>query len=426
MAAPWLSNSKSISLSGHTALTHPSCPARGFVPAPLKASLSFPPSKLYAALAKTTTLGSANMALTSALLRSDQALIETLVDDIGSDFVFTPEMAHLGSDMRKSLIGRIGAALCHLYLDQLGYAWLDYADRYITTKSPLGDFLYDGGSIGSQGLALAEAKGSMTTSASASAVKTRADNAYNRQVSGHLGQTTSAGSIEYGCAIASAILPASAWSPGTPSCFLHITETARLSPAVPPTGGLSMGGGGGNPDGSGGDDGTRDFPSVSCRIALRNYQAVFRLINAPYLVDFIDAVLAGEADDMEFEQPFGRMTGPDDREQWIVGYPLGHPLGRWYERANTLSGWGRCFALHEKSFKPTMELLKHCGRDRRLLEETIRLPNLSGPERSEEGRYRDEGTAPTPFFDTPLGDGLAAVRWSHIRYREEESFRWPS
>ncbi|CCV11617.1 hypothetical protein [Mesorhizobium sp. STM 4661] len=74
------------------------------------------------------------MLVVSALLRSDQALIAALVDDLGTDFGFTSDMAHIGADMRRSLTGRIGAALCHLYLDQLGYAWLDYADQYISPR----------------------------------------------------------------------------------------------------------------------------------------------------------------------------------------------------------------------------------------------------------------------------------------------------
>ncbi|MFG1379143.1 hypothetical protein [Xanthobacter autotrophicus] len=424
MAAPWLTSSKSINLSGQTARTHPLCPATGFVPAPLQGSLSFPPSKLYAALAKTTMLSSANMTLTSALLHSDQVLIEALVDDLGSDFLFTSDMAHLGSDMRKALMGRIGAALCHLYLDQLGYAWLDYANQYIATALPLADFVYDGANIGSRGLALAEAKGSMTTAASAQAAKTKADKAYNRQVSNHLGQMTSAGRIEYGCAIASAILPANAWSAGQTSCFFHVTETVPSVPAGSGPGGGPLAGS--NSGGAGGDDdGADDLSTVSCRIALRNYRAVFRLINAPYLAGFLDALLAGIPYDAKFEQRFGRLSGPSDRAQWVVGEPHGHPMSLWYENANRLSMGGYRFALHERSFTAIKDLITDCSRDRGLLEETVRLPNLSRPERFADERDREERLVPTPFFDAPLGDGLAAVKCDAASYSDEENFRWP-
>jgi len=417
MAAPWLTGSKSISLSGQTAVAHPSCPSKGFVPAPLQVSFRFPPTMLYAALAKTTALGSANMIVTSALLRSDQALIEALIDDVGSDFLFTGDMAHLGSDIRKSLIGRVGAALCHLYLDQLGYSWLDYANQYIATRSPLADFLYDGASIGSQGLALAEAKGSMTVTASASAVKSKADTAYNRQVSGHLGQITSAGRVEYGCAIASAILPASAWRSGQASCFFHVTETAPPLPAGSSGGGFLAGGGGGTTGGD--DDGAGYTSGVNCRVALRNYRAIFRLINAPYLADFVDAVLRGDPGKMEFVQRFGRLSDLGEHELWIVGEPDGHPMGYWYDNANGLARWGYRFALHDQSFKAVMDLVRRCGHDRGLLEKTVRLPKLSRSLGVDEKRGGDERSIPAP-----LGDGLAAVESYSTYYPDVENFSW--
>ena len=159
MLAPRLTTSKSIAVSRRNARSYPRCPLGGFVPAPLQTNMSFPPSKFYAALAKTTALGRASMSVVSALLSSDQALVEALVDDLGSDFLFTSDMAQIGADLRRSLTGRVVAALYHIYIDQLGYVWLDYADQHISTSSPLGDFLYDGANIGSPSLALAEVKG---------------------------------------------------------------------------------------------------------------------------------------------------------------------------------------------------------------------------------------------------------------------------
>lgn len=422
MAAPWRTSSKSIALSGQTARRHPRCPSSGFVPASLQTSMSFPPSKLYAALAKTTALAGANITVVSALLRCDQGLIEALVDDAGNDFLFTSDMAQIGADLRRSLIGRIGAAFCHLYLDQRGYAWLDYADRYVSTSSPLGDFLYDGAHIGSRGLALAEAKGSMTPAASAGRVKAAADYAYRRQVDRHLGTSKAAGRIEYGAAVATAILPASAWIAGTPSCFLHVTQTASASAA----GQGSAGGGGGSGAGAGDDDGAAGgMTSVSCRIALGNYRAVFRLIGAPYLVDFIDDLLGGVPVETGFEQLFGGVIGPDGRSQWVVGDPGERPMAQWYARANGSPPAGRTFALHERSFVAITDLINDCGRNRDLLDQTVRLPNLSLGTRSESEGYEAD-REPSPFAELPLGDGLAAVYRHGVIYPDVQNFRWPS
>jgi hypothetical protein len=422
MVAPWLTTSKSIAVSGQTARSHPHCPSSGFVPAPLQASMSFPPSKFYAALAKTTALGRANMSVVSALLSSDQALVEALVDDLGSDFLFTSDMAQIGADLRRSLTGRVGAALCHIYLDQLGYAWLDYADQYISTSSPLGDFLYDGANIGSPGLALAEAKGSMTPAASPHQVKARADKAYSRQVDTHLGTSTTAGRIEYGAAVATSILPASAWAAGTSSCFLHVTETASAAQAG--QGQANKGGGGSDTGAVDGDD-ADGTSSVSCRIALRNYRAAFRLIGAPYLVELIDELIDGGPAKTEFEQRFGRLIGPHGPSQWVVGDPGGHPAEDWYNRANRLPFGPRNFALHERSFGAVTNLLRRCGRERELLDGIVRLPNLSRRARFAAEKYEIDRDGPS-MSEPPLGDGLAAVRCFGASYPDEENFSWPS
>src|SRR5262249_50174399 len=133
----------------------------------------------------------------------------------------------------------------------------------------------------------------------------------------------------------------------------------------------------------------------------------------------------GDPGDMRFEQRFGRLIGLDDSARWVVGEPSGHPLRRWYESANHLSAPGYRFALHERSFKAIMALVRRCGRDRGLLESTVRLPNLSRRARFEEMRERDEGVVPRSFIAAPLGDGLAAVGWRHASYPDEENFRWP-
>lgn len=407
MGTPWTHSAKSVDLSGHTDQAHSLFPTPGFVPAPLRGTISFSPSMLYAALAKTTALGSAGTALMGALTHSDQALIEAIVDENGGDFLFTQDIAHLGADLRKALAGRIGAALCHLYMDQLGYAWVDYANGYIPTRAPLGDFLYDGAGLGSPGLALSEAKGSLRATASASQVKAIADAAYQRQVSPHLGAVTSAGRIEYGCAVATAILPAQAWLPGAPSCFLHVTQTA---PALaPPTAGTAP---------LAGEEESIDRVPVSCLIALRNYRAVFRLIAAPFMVDFLERLIGGQSLDIKLEQRFGYLTTELHEDgEWVVGDSHNHPSAKGYHRANELVD-GTEFALHRGSFEAVMDVVMRCARDRELLTRQVLLPNLALTHLS----FGDDPGGPLRAL---LGDGLAVVSNCGRHFPDAENFRWP-
>lgn len=413
MAAPWTATSKFVALSGQTGRTHPAAPGPSFVPAPLTPAISFPPPVLYAALAKTTALGSASAPLLAALTRSDQALIEAIVDDVGVDFLFTADAAQLGPDIRKALAGRIGAALCHIYMDQLGYSWVDYANAYITTPSPLADFLYDGVSLGSTGLALAEAKGSLSVAASVRTVKATADSAYTRQVTPHLGATTPVGRIEYGCAIASAILPARHWTPGRTSCFLHVTQT------VPPV----AGGGGAVPPAAPALAG--DVLEVNSLLALRNYRAVFRLIDAPFMVDFIDSVIAGQAFGREVVQRFGRLM-TDGPNRWIVGDGSRYPAALSYNRANRLVT-GEVFALEERSFRAITELVRRCAENPQSLFESYHFPNLAVGRRLIRGvdgptsRYED---TEDPSQAALFGDGLAVVRYKGAWYPDGDNFVW--
>lgn len=411
MSGVWTRAIKSVDLSGHTDAPHPQYPSPGFVPAPLRRTIGFSPAMLYAALAKTTALSSVDAALMAALIRSDQAFIEAITDEAGSDFLFTSAASHLGADVRKALAGRIGAALCHLYMDGLGYAWVDYAGAHMRHRGPLGDFLYDGAGLGSPGLALAEAKGSLRAAASAAQVETVADRAYARQVSPHLGAVTAAGRIEYGCAIATAILPAEAWTPGSPSCFLHVTQTAPWQAA----------GGPGAPrpdrDAEAGDEAVGDETMVSCLLALRDYRALFRLIGAPFIADLLDRLIDERPLTSAFVQRFGRLEpGPVGRADWIVGDPGDHPAQAAYDRANRLAN-GTRFALHRRSFEAIVAVIRRCAENRALLSEPIRLPNLARRdqprERAETGRR------------ALLGDGLAVVESWGWHYSEEDDFRWP-
>ncbi|CCV11618.1 hypothetical protein [Mesorhizobium sp. STM 4661] len=218
----------------------------------------------------------------------------------------------------------------------------------------------------------------MSSAASAHRVKVTADNAYTRQVEGYLGTKTIAGRIEYGAAVATAILPASTWTAGTTSCFLHVTETA----SAPFSGQGQSGGAGAEGVGTGtgtaaGDGDMDSTSSVSCRIALRDYRAAFRLIGAPYLVDFIDELIDGGPLKTEFEHRFGRLIGPDGPLPWVIGEPGEHSLGDWYYSAQHLPFSTRTFALHERSLDAIIELLGMCGLNRELLDQTVRLPNLS-------------------------------------------------
>ncbi|MBA3486896.1 MAG: hypothetical protein H0T88_06870 [Lysobacter sp.] len=203
-------------------------------------------------MARTALLSGAPLALARAQLLAAAASIDFCVDEATQGLELSLDLAHLNGSERTALAGRIGAGLCDLYMDSLGYVWRDQASALISTRAPLADFLYEGGAVAGRGVALAEAKGS-TQRRGIVGTQSVADAAYRRQVARYLGNSTPAGNVLHGYAVG---LCAALGKPA----YLCIAETGASTP---------MG-----PSGAGSDDDLQPgvgFRAVSLSTALGNY-----------------------------------------------------------------------------------------------------------------------------------------------------------
>ena len=180
-------------------------------------------------------------------------------------------------------------------MEMMGYIWRDVAEELIDSMGKkLADYVYENAA---GQLVLAEAKGSITTSASQAGSNIRALKAYKLQVDpyvyiyprgarGH----PSVGLISHGYAVAFSALPGPIGSPTAvipADAFLAIAETQI-------TGSSSASG----VDTTGADQGLTDQapdkgqepPSYPLRLG--NYRGVFLLANAPNVVAVIEALLS--------------------------------------------------------------------------------------------------------------------------------------
>lgn len=229
-------------------------------------------------MARTALMSGAPPLLLRAQLLAAATSVDFFVDEGTHVLVFSNDIGHLNGPERTALAGRIGAGVCDLYMESLRYVWRDQASALISTRRPLGDFLYEGGAVAGCGVALAEAKGSLQRRG-VHANQRVADAAYHRQVEAHLGYSTPAGPVLHGYAVGlSAAL-------GRPA-YLCIAETAVpvalsggvASPedpgsdaAVP----VSLPGEVGSPEDSVHE--TVDYRVVSLSTALGNYATVLQL-----------------------------------------------------------------------------------------------------------------------------------------------------
>jgi hypothetical protein len=138
--------------------------------------------------------------MVQAQIAAAAAAVDCCVDDLTAGFELSGDLVHLNGSERTALAGRLGAGLCDLLMISMGYVWRDQADKIIHTKKPLADFVYEGPPAQSLGVVLAEAKGT-TTKGTQAATQTRADKAYQRQVSRYIGLNTRVGRVIHGYAV---------------------------------------------------------------------------------------------------------------------------------------------------------------------------------------------------------------------------------
>ena len=297
LAAPWTSTTKDLKAKGllHAPLHAVVGP---FSPPPLSGlSLAIGPPDLFRSIARSGATSRGSTALVAAMTLSAKAMFEFLIDDVSTVLGITDEVFELADAERTALSGRIGAGIADLVMDALGYSWRDLAEEVIAVPGRLADFAYDSGTD----VVLAEAKGSISAGASASGNENRALRAYKGQVDPHIFTSPPAprghapvGLIAHGYASSVSGLPGSKSSPppgNGADAFLAVAQTDRstviAAGGTPPTsgGGLS---GVNSPEG----EDTADIASPTPLIALGNYRAVFRLSNAPVLVQVIESFLA--------------------------------------------------------------------------------------------------------------------------------------
>ena len=182
---------KTVSLTGHSRHRHEQGPlAMAFQAPPPASHISFGPTALAAAIARTATLRNAPPELLSRLKNSALNDAEILIAD-GPMFALSPYLASLADAERTHFAARMGAGITDLYMNALGYVWRDNAVCLASTLDPHADFLYAGGSVSGHGVVLAEARGSFAAGITDAKVAALARSKYLRQVRLSLSQTVS-------------------------------------------------------------------------------------------------------------------------------------------------------------------------------------------------------------------------------------------
>jgi hypothetical protein len=267
------------------------------------------------AMARTGSVGDPS----SAWLRR-RALVaaEELADLVGESsdgFELLPSIGFINGAERTALAGRIGAGMCDLLMQSLGYVWRDQACQFIDTLKPLADFAYAKPDL--HGVALAEAKGSMQA-AGLSATHRLAVNAYERQVAPWLGHPTRAGDVVHGYAVGLR-------SPIQTSAYLCVAETGH------DPGGRD--GEGSDPEGPGPvgtsvlfEDTETVAPSrrggVNASVAAGNYTAVLSLLGHVEQARLLHAMRLGAATAREAAAALRRLV--PDEERMIVARSPGY------------------------------------------------------------------------------------------------------
>jgi hypothetical protein len=259
---------KIVPLTGHRHHRHGPSPVAPDFQAPVPAaSISFGPTALAAAIARTATLRSAPPQLLARLKDSALNDAEILIAD-GPVFALTPYIASLADTERTHFAARMGAGITDLYMNGLGYVWRDNAVCLASTLNPHADFLYAGGSVSGHGVVLAEAHGSFAAGVTDAKVATQARNKNLRQVRPFIATMSPYGEVIHGYSVAFGS------KPRTTGAFLQLSETQRgKSRRPPPTPSQQPAGAGG---------------VTPTQIALSSHRSNFILMDALPVADWID------------------------------------------------------------------------------------------------------------------------------------------
>jgi hypothetical protein len=144
-------------------------------------SLSFGPTALAAAIARTATLQGAPVELLARF--RDRALLEAeyLIEE-GVPFTLSPNLRFLADAERTAFAGQVGAGITDIFMNALGYTWRDNAACLSSSLDPHADFIYEGGNAAGHGVVLVEAHGSFAANVTNATIGRRAKEKYRRQV----------------------------------------------------------------------------------------------------------------------------------------------------------------------------------------------------------------------------------------------------
>lgn len=393
---------KIVPLTGHRHHRHaPSPVALDFqAPAPA-ASISFGPTALAAAIARTATLLNAPPELLWRLKDSALNDAEILIAD-GPVFALTPYIALLADTERTHFAARMGAGVTDLYMNGLGYVWRDNAVCLASILNPHADFLYTGGSVSGHGVVLAEAHGSFATNVTDAKIAAQARNKYLRQVRPFIATLSPYGEVVHGYSVAFGS------KPGTTGAFLRLSETQRgRSRRPPPT--LSQ-----RPAGAGGVTPTQ--------IALTSHRSNFILMDALRVANWIDWTrglrdLPPDTEPVAFFrlEYAGRafLACADSLSPFVwMDDLIDHPLWRrrWWRHLPGRLPVLRWFVIEEKAGERFLNALSALIRlEDRTLPETLDLPSGDFVGSSTDGAASVTRRDDVPYDYALFRDGLALL-----------------
>jgi hypothetical protein len=372
-------STKLIGLTKHTKHGHvPSPVSPHFVAPPAQPALSFNPTALAAAIARTaTTWDDAPVVLLDGLQQSALIELETLLQD-GSAFALEPHFKFLADTAGSQFAAKVGAGIAHLYMDAIGYAWRANAACLSSSLDPHADFIYEGGNASGHGVVLAEAHGSFAKDVSAAKIANAAKRKYIKQVKPFVAKSSPFGEIIHGYSIAFGSKPTVAGS------FLAVSET-RISkprkrtapPSAPQRGAIAEG--------------------TPAPMALATHRSNFLLMGVPEVTNWIDWIRLPDSPAPERQDvPFLRFGyagrtylaappwpfRPGGATWWIEDF-FHHPEWWRLARRARLSpsrhpgsdfGW---FAIEEKAGSEFLNALSNAIHDRGVgLPATMRLPTV--------------------------------------------------
>jgi len=397
---------KIVPLTGHRRHRHARNPVAPDFQAPAPAaSISFGPTALAAAMARTATLLNASPELLSRLKDSALNDAEILIAD-GPVFALTPYIESLADTERTHFAARMGAGITDLYMNGLGYVWRDNAVCLASTLNPHADFLYSGGSASGHGVVLAEAHGSFAASVTDAKVAAQARNKYLRQVRPFVTTMSPYGEVIHGYSVAFGS------KPGTTGAFLRLSETqrgkSRRRPSVRSQQSAATG------------------AAPPTQMALSSHRSNFILMDALPIADWIDWTrglreLPSDTEPVAFFrlEYAGRtfLACADSLSQfrapfvWIDAL-VDHPLWRlrWRRRFPDRLPFLRRFVIEENAGERFLNALSALIRlEDRTLPETLDLPSGDFVGSSADGAALMTRRDGTPYDYALFRDGLALL-----------------